>query len=100
MGTILVLLITVIIFSSILVWVYSLPAPDASTRVSMAGSLDPVYVGGVWQGAEVRLTHLGGENLNEGSTRVYLTIDNRTHALSNRGLHFDGVSVKPYGIEG
>lgn len=99
-GTILVLLITVIIFSSIILWVYTIPTPTATGRVSFDGRLVGVYQTGTWQGAYVNLTHLGGDNLFEGPTRVYLTINDRTEILRTQGTHFDGVSVKPYGISG
>ncbi len=100
MGTVLVLLITVIIFSSIILWVFTLPTPTSSGRVDIDGRLTGIYQGGSWAGATVNLTHRGGDNLFEGSTRVLLTIDNRTHVFVVRGMHFDGISVKSYGING
>jgi hypothetical protein len=99
-GTILVLLITVIIFSSIIVWVYTIPTPTAADRVSVDGKLTGVYVGGTWNGAYVNLTHMGGDDLHEGSTRIFLTIDGSTEVLRTKGTIFDGVSVKSYGVEG
>ncbi|MEE9164510.1 MAG: choice-of-anchor X domain-containing protein, partial [Thermoplasmata archaeon] len=99
MGTMLILLITVVIFSSILIWVNALPAPTAARSVNFEGGLAGNYVGGIWQGASVDLVHLGGEDLSEGGTRVYLTIDTSTEALKTRGTFFDGVSVKTYGVE-
>ncbi len=99
-GTILVLLITVIIFSSIIVWVYTIPTPTSTGRITVDGRLEGVYQGGVWSGAYINLTHMGGDNLLNSSTRVFLNIDNQTHVLRNKGNHFDGVSVKLYGIDG
>ncbi|MFQ5552103.1 MAG: FG-GAP-like repeat-containing protein [Thermoplasmata archaeon] len=100
LGTILVLLITVIIFSSIVLWVFTLPAPRAGVNVSFSGFLSGSYVGGIWNGADVQLNHLGGQDLHEGSTGVYLTIDNTTEVLKTQGTFFDGVSVKEYGVKG
>jgi hypothetical protein len=99
-GTILVLLITVIIFSSIIVWVYTIPTPTSKDRVSVDGQLSGIYVGGAWKGAYINLTHQGGDDLVEGSTRVFLTINNKTEVLGTKGTIFDGVSVKEYGVEG
>lgn len=100
LGTILVLLITVILFSTILVWVYSLPAPAAGSRMSFDGRLEGVYVGGSWNGAVVNVTHLGGDDLTNTSARIFLTIDGEIHTLRLRGVHFDGVSVRSYGLAG
>ncbi len=98
-GTILILLITVILFSTIVVWVFTLPTPRAGINVSFEGDLSGNYVGGIWQGASVNLVHLGGGDLNEGGTRVYLTIDADTEVLKTRGTFFDGMSLKTYGVE-
>lgn len=96
-GTILVLLITVIIFSSIIIWVYNLPTPTATDRIAFSGELTGVYAAGTWDGVRVNLTHLGGEPLNDVSTRIYLTVDNETLVLRNRGTDAFG---RPYGING
>ncbi|MFQ6013123.1 MAG: type IV pilin, partial [Thermoplasmata archaeon] len=100
LGTILVLLITVILFSTIVLWVFTLPAPTAGGSVTFDGFLSGNYEGGIWKGASVNITHLGGEDLHEGSTRVYLSIDNNREILKTQGTFFDGVDVKQYGVEG
>ncbi|MFQ5552112.1 MAG: FG-GAP-like repeat-containing protein [Thermoplasmata archaeon] len=99
-GTILILLITVVIFSTIVLWVFTLPAPRAAGNAGIDGGLEGRYVAGSWAGAYVNLTHLGGDDLLDPNTRVYLTIDGTTHTLKTQGSHFDGVSVKPYGVDG
>ncbi|MDX1534038.1 MAG: type IV pilin N-terminal domain-containing protein, partial [Thermoplasmata archaeon] len=99
-GSILVLLITVIIFSTIVLWVFTLPAPTAAGNAGLTGDLEGRFVGGSWSGAYVNLTHLGGDSLLDTNTRIYLTIDNTTHTFRTQGSHFDGVSVKPYGVTG
>ncbi len=100
LGTILVLLITVIIFSSIILWVYTIPTPTARGRVSFEGSLTGLFDAGAWNGAYINLTHLGGDDLPASSTRIYLTIGNRTEVLQTKGTIFDGVSLKNYGVKG
>ncbi len=99
-GTILILLITVILFSTIVLWVFTLPAPRAQGNVGIDGGLEGRYVAGSWSGAYVNLTHLGGDDLLDTNTRIYLTIDNLTHTFRTNGSHFDGVSVKAYGVNG
>ena len=99
-GTILILLITVIIFSSITLWVHTLPAPTAREDISFDGHLAGNYSAGSWNGAYVNLNHVGGGDLHEGSTRIYLTIDSTTEVLKTRGTFFDGFNVKEYGVEG
>jgi flagellin-like protein len=100
-GTILILLITVILFSTIVVWVFTLPTPRAASNVGIEGTLQWRYVDGSGPGAYVNLTHLGGDDLLDTNTRIYLTIDNQTHTFRTRGSHFDGVPpVKQYGVNG
>lgn len=90
-GTILILLITVIIFSSITLWVHTLPAPTSREAVSFDGHL---------AGSYINLYHLGGADLHEGGTRIYLTIDNTTEVLETRGTFCDGFGCREYGVEG
>ncbi|MEE9164544.1 MAG: type IV pilin, partial [Thermoplasmata archaeon] len=90
-GTILILLITVIIFSTIVLWVFTLPTPRAAGNAGIDGGLEGRFVGGSWGGAYVNLTHLGGDDLLDTNTRIYITIDNQTHTFRTQGSHFDGV---------
>ncbi len=101
-GTILVLLITVILFSTIILWVYTIPTPSASGRVSFDGGLEGIYVAGDWDGAYINLTHLGGDDLFEGPTRIYLTIDDQTEVLRTRGEFYDidNGYYNYYGVDG
>ncbi len=96
------LLITVILFSTIILWVYTIPTPSASGRVSFDGGLDGIYAAGEWDGAYINLTHLGGDDLPEGSTRIYLTIDNQTEVLRTKGKvwDIDNASYNYYGVDG
>lgn len=58
MGTILILAITVVLFSVIIIWVGSFPAPTSSVRLTMRGELEGIMTGGAWTGAVIRITHL------------------------------------------
>src|SRR5437867_4352725 len=74
-GTILILGMTVSLFSVIIIWVASIPPPTASTRLELDGTLTPLKTpGGLWDGVNVTIAHRGGEELGYPGTRVYLTI--------------------------
>ena len=74
-GTILILGMTVSLFSVIIIWVASIPTPTASTRLELDGTLTPLKTpGGLWDGVNVTIAHRGGEELGYPGTRVYLTI--------------------------
>src|SRR2546430_17645414 len=60
-GTILILAMTVVLFSSIIIWVSSIPVPTAQTRLDMESSMNPVYnTGGGEVGVNITSPHLGG----------------------------------------
>src|SRR3990170_4637478 len=100
-GTILILGMTVVLFSTIIVWVASFPTPEASTRLDMDGQLHPVYDGaGVWIGANITVDHRGGESLPGLRTQIFLVVEGpggiETATLQTRGTS-GGI---PYGIDG
>jgi flagellin-like protein len=100
-GTILILAMTVVLFATIIIWVASIPTPQASIRLDMDGSLVPVYDDtGVWIGANVTIDHRGGETLFGWRTQIFFTIDENgvltTEVLKTRG----NVGGIPYGIDG
>ncbi|MFQ6106906.1 MAG: FG-GAP-like repeat-containing protein [Thermoplasmata archaeon] len=98
-GTILILLITVVIFSAIFVWVYTIPTPEASIKLQMEGSLTPVYDTGVWDGAIINITHQGGEKLYGYRTKVYLKVNNDIELLGTQGtVQYGPNSGDPYGL--
>lgn len=73
-GTILILAMTVTLFSTIIIWVSSFPAPQAQDRSDIASSLQPIFgAGGLVVGVNVTLTNTGGEALQPGSTVFYIT---------------------------
>ena len=73
-GTILILAMTVILFSTIIVWVSSFPTPVAQTRADMIADLTPQYnAAGTQVGDWINVTHQGGESLVAASTLIYVT---------------------------
>jgi flagellin-like protein len=76
-GTILILAMTVVLFSTIIIWVSNIPTPVAQSRVDIVASLTPRYVlqGGlqVEQGDWINMTHQGGEPMLASATAIYIT---------------------------
>jgi len=73
-GTILILGMTVTLFSAVLIWVYSIPTPSPDVKVSFVGQLEPIYKSGVWDGVNITITHNSGEALQPFNTKLYLNI--------------------------
>jgi flagellin-like protein len=72
-GTILILAMTVVLFSSIILWVGSIPTPTTQTRVDLRPSMTPVYDGsGNEIGVNITLLHRGVESLNPALTFLYV----------------------------
>lgn len=69
-GTILILGMTVTLFSVIIVWVSSIPAPVAQTRVDISSSMSALSSTG---GVNITLSHRGGEALYPFPTIIYVT---------------------------
>ena len=84
-GTILILAMTVVLFSTIIIWVSSIPTPVAQTRVDIQSSLIPQYDGGLEAGDWINLTHVGGESLPAGETVLYIT-DQKGSAPPSTGV--------------
>ena len=81
-GNILILLITVVLFSSIVVYVGQIPVPEASTKADFAATIsfdlgDPVM-------ANLTVTHAGGMVLKAEATAIIIQIDDTSqfHILS------------------
>ena len=72
-GTILILGMTVTLFSVIIVWVSSVPTPVAQTRVDISSSMVPLYPGTSQPGVNITLTQNGGEALYPVPTVIYVT---------------------------
>ena len=70
-GTILILAMTVVLFSTIIIWVSNIPTPVAQGRLDVASEMDPMYNGaGVEIGVNITLTHQGGEALQPTPTII------------------------------
>src|SRR5213596_3113028 len=72
-GTILILAMTVVLFSVIIIWVSSIPTPAAQTRLDVQSQMVPIYNMGVEVGVNITLSHLGGEALQPTPTVIYVT---------------------------
>ncbi len=99
-GTILILAITVVLFSVIIIWVGSFPTPEASVRLTMRGELDPIVSGGSWIGAWVYITHEKGEALQGAKTNVIVAITSQDGSYGEDRLLLQGsIGGMPYGLE-
>lgn len=92
-GTILILAMTVVLFSTIIVWVTSIPTPTAQTRVDLLGGLSPLYnAGGSELGDWINITHQGGESMPAGTTVIYVLVQ----PPGNGATKTDTVRLHPY----
>jgi len=71
-GNLLILAITVVLFSTILLFVNNLPTPGERTSASLSGALVQVGAGNTYL---LNLTHQGGEVLNSDRTAIYIRVD-------------------------
>ena len=74
LGTILILAMTVALFSTVIYWVSSFPTPTAQTHVDVLPSMEPIYDAQHLEiGINITLTHMGGEALLPVPTFIYVT---------------------------
>ncbi len=71
-GTILILGMTVTLFSVVLIWIYTIPTPSPGIKVDFDGALKPIYKDGEWDGVNITLLHKGGEALMYFSTEIFI----------------------------
>ncbi|MCX8174311.1 MAG: VWA domain-containing protein, partial [Thermoplasmata archaeon] len=90
-ATLLVLVITVALFSSIFAWINALPPPMSKTYTEFSAKLDAVYAGGNYT-FYVNITHAGGEPLYASATTILISIENfsQTFTLSLNDGNKDG----------
>jgi len=98
-GTILILAMTVVLFSTIILWVSTIPTPVAQTRVDILASLNPQYVRGPLgtlqeQGDWINMTHQGGESMPAFTTVMYISDQKASGAISTAVIHL--ASKKTY----
>ena len=91
-GTILILAMTVVLFSTIILWVSTIPTPVAQTRVDIQAALNPKYVLGAGGALEekgdwVNMTHQGGESMPSGTTVMYISDQKSNGAISTAVIH-------------
>jgi hypothetical protein len=73
-GTILILAMTVVLFSGIIIWVSGIPPPVAQTRLDVLGRMEPIYDGlGAEVGVNLTFVHQGGEALVSFRTNLFVT---------------------------
>ncbi|MGI0147969.1 MAG: type IV pilin N-terminal domain-containing protein, partial [Thermoplasmata archaeon] len=101
-GTILILAMTVVLFSSIILWVGSIPTPTTQTRVDIRPTLTPLKDGtGNEIGVNITLLHRGVEPLPPAPTVIYVTAQRGTNPPSTDKviLHkYDPLLGTPSGI--
>jgi subtilase family serine protease len=80
-STLLMLVITVILFTSVALWVTTYPRPEARTISNFDAQLD---------GQTVNIKHLTGETLIDETTQIIITIDDTSNSLKiSDGLNGD-----------
>ncbi|HUW42963.1 MAG TPA: type IV pilin N-terminal domain-containing protein, partial [Thermoplasmata archaeon] len=87
-GTILMLAITVVLFSSIMVFVTNMPSPVARPTVDFLSDLTVSTDSSV--PSSLTLSHNGGEPLNDYDTTILLVIDGSPKTISLTGHFSDG----------
>jgi len=100
-GTILILGMTVALFSVIILWVANIPTPATQARTDIRSEMTPIYGGGAEIGANITLTHLGGEVLQPVPTVIYVISQRGTNPPQTDTviLHlFNGFLVTPSGL--
>ncbi len=87
-GTILILAMTVVLFSTIILWVANIPTPVAQTRVDILASLNIVYgSNGQEAGDWINMTHQGGEPMLATATGIYITDSKASGGTNTYSLH-------------
>jgi hypothetical protein len=93
-STILILGLTVLLFSSIIAFVGRMPPPTKSTSASFVGRIEPLSLATPWDnGAEIFITHQGGRSLRALDALVILTIDGNSSSfdvVDGGAVYFDG----------
>ncbi|MEE9152389.1 MAG: type IV pilin N-terminal domain-containing protein, partial [Thermoplasmata archaeon] len=89
---ILILLMTVVLFSMVFGFVYSLPAPNEATYADFEADIDLYTIGD----ARINVTHDSGEDLYKSGTELYLYKNAGTSSQEVRRLTTKG-SPGPYG---
>ena len=101
-GTILILAMTVVLFSTIILWVSNIPTPTAQNRLDIQATLNPIYSPSTGQeiGVNITLQHTGGEALQPFSTVIYIQDQKGTGTPTTDVLHLSlwHNAVSPNGL--
>jgi hypothetical protein len=90
----LILVITITLFSAVLLFLYTQPTPNDSTYAEFDSKVE--YDDG---GGTINVTHMGGESLKGDYTKIYISknIQEETRILDTQGSDFENPN---YGIQG
>ncbi len=101
-GTILILGMTVVLFSTIIIWVSSFPGPQSQLHVTITSDMRPIYNALRQEvGVNITLTHGGGEALQPLPTMIYVTDQpaGKPPTTDRLTLHlFNGALANPNGL--
>ena len=78
-GNILILMMTVALFSGIMMFVNQMPVPEATTKVDFAASLTYEDLGST---ALLTVTHIGGATMTAADTVILVSVDDVTYSYT------------------
>lgn len=100
-GSILILLMTVLLFSGIILWVWGLPTPSPISAIDIDTDFNPIDDDmddpPTWDRVFINLTHKGGDELLGVVTEFYLVVNETSEVLKTSGISGEG---EPYDITG
>ncbi|MCU0862083.1 MAG: type IV pilin, partial [Methanomassiliicoccales archaeon] len=79
-GNILILGITVTLFSSIMMFVVSMPAPNEGAYADFTPSVRYIE-GSPYDIIQINMTHKGGQELQDTTTNIYLDVNGTRYTL-------------------
>jgi len=95
-GTLLILVMTVALFSVIIIWVYGFPAPEMEERVNLFPSMNRINDTEV----NVSVIHRGGEAIQGSVIKVFFAIKNSTYSNLTVYNYSAGASSKYWTVGG
>jgi len=104
-GTILILLMTVVLFSGIIIWIWGMPTPKDLSRVEITAEFNAIdlelHDPPTWDVVFINLTHRGGEELKGSVLEIHLNVNKTIEILKvvKYGDERSGEGEK-YGISG
>src|SRR3972149_5164434 len=102
-GTSLILMMTVVLFSVIILCATSMPTPTGQPRLDILSRMDPIYSGlGLEIGVNITLVHQGGAALPPVPTIIYVTSQRGTNPPQTNTLilhAYDALLATPNGLQ-